>query len=132
MSGGMKEKRKTSKNIESIRENQKCLYTILTFIKAREKMSKYVILSKLTDEGRKTIMERPERIKEVNQELEAKGADVVEQYAMLGQYDFITIVDAPSQADIYKTVTEVASRGSIETVTLPAMDIDELVTKMEE
>ncbi len=95
-------------------------------------MSKYVILSKLTDEGRKTIMERPERIKEVNQELEAKGADIVEQYAMLGQYDFITIVDAPSQADIYRTVTEVASRGSIETVTLPAMDIDELINKMEE
>lgn len=93
-------------------------------------MGKYVILSNLTDEGRKTIMEKPDRIKEVNKELEKKGATIVEQYALLGQYDFITIVDAPTKADIYKTVTEVASRGSIDTVTLPAMEVDELIQKM--
>ncbi|MFP3871317.1 MAG: GYD domain-containing protein [Candidatus Natronoplasma sp.] len=95
-------------------------------------MNKYVVLSDLTDEGRKTIMEKPERIKEVNKELEAKGAKIVEQYALLGQYDFITILEAPSKGDIYKTVTEVASRGSIDTVTLPAMEIEELINKMQE
>ena len=77
-------------------------------------------------------MKKPKRIEEVNQELEKKGAKIVEQYAVLGQYDFITIVDAPSKGDIYKTVTEVASRGSIDTVTLPAMEVDELIQKMEE
>ncbi len=95
-------------------------------------MSEYVILSKLTDEGRKTILENPERIKEVNKELENKGAKILTQYALLGEYDFITIVDAPSKGDIYRTVSEVTSRGAIETTTLSAMDVNELIEKMKE
>ncbi len=95
-------------------------------------MSKYVILSNLTDEGRKTILDNPARIEEVNQELEEKGAEIIEQFVLLGQYDFITIVEAPSQADINKIVMEVASRGSIDTMTLPAMDVSELIKKIKE
>ncbi len=95
-------------------------------------MSKYVILSNLTDEGRKTILDNPNRIEEVNKELEDKGAEIIEQFVLLGQYDFITIVEAPSQADINKIVMEVASRGSIDTMTLPAMDVSELINKIKE
>ncbi len=95
-------------------------------------MSKYVILSNLTDEGRKTILDNPSRIEEVNRELEEKGAEIIEQFVLLGQYDFITIVEAPSQADINKIVMEVASRGSIDTMTLPAMDVSELIGKIKE
>lgn len=95
-------------------------------------MSKYVILSNLTDEGRKTILDNPGRIEEVNRELEEKGANIIEQFVLLGQYDFITIVEAPSKADINKIVMEVASRGSIDTMTLPAMDVSELIEKIKE
>lgn len=90
-------------------------------------MPKYVILSNLTDEGRKTILDHPERIKEVNEEMENKGAEILEQYFLLGKYDFITIVEAPSKADVTKVVMEIASRGSIDTMTLPAMEVGELI-----
>jgi hypothetical protein len=59
-------------------------------------MATYIMLSSLTDEGRKTLKERPERLKEVNQEIERMGARVVTQYAVLGVYDFINIIEAPS------------------------------------
>ncbi len=90
-------------------------------------MPKYVILSNLTEEGRKTILDHPERIEEVNKEMENKGATIVEQYFLLGKYDFITIVEAPSKGVITKIVMEIASRGSIDTMTFPAMDVDGLI-----
>ncbi len=90
-------------------------------------MPKYVILSNLTDEGRKTILDHPERIEEVNEEMEKKGASIIEQYFLLGKYDFITVVEAPSKSVITKIVMEIASRGSIDTMTFPAMDVDELI-----
>jgi len=90
-------------------------------------MPKYVILSNLTDEGRKTILDHPERIEEVNEEMEKKGASIVEQYFLLGKYDFITVVEAPSKGVITKIVMEIASRGSIDTMTFPAMDVDGLI-----
>ncbi len=93
-------------------------------------MPKYVILSNLTDEGRKTILDHPERISEVNEEMEKKGAEIIEQYFLLGEYDFITIVDAPSKSEISKIVMEIASRGSIDTMTLPAMDVDDLINDL--
>ena len=58
-------------------------------------MPTYIMLSTLTDEGRKTLKERPERIQEVNREIEAMGARVVQQYAVLGGYDFVNIIEAP-------------------------------------
>jgi uncharacterized protein with GYD domain len=58
-------------------------------------MPLYILLSSLTSEGRKTLKERPERIKEVNREIEAFGAKVLEQYAVLGRYDFVNLVEAP-------------------------------------
>ncbi|MCY4262158.1 MAG: GYD domain-containing protein [Candidatus Dadabacteria bacterium] len=88
-------------------------------------MGKYIMLSNLTDEGRRTIKMRPDRINEVNRELEEMGAKVKAQYAVLGPYDFVNIVDAPDNETIMKIVIELGSRGTIHIETLAAIPIDE-------
>lgn len=93
-------------------------------------MAYYVILSKLTDEGRKTIKQNPERIFEVNKELESMGVKVKEQFAVLGPYDFVNIVEAPDNLTIMKISVEIGSRGSIQLLTLPAITAEEFVKKM--
>ncbi|MEW6003362.1 MAG: GYD domain-containing protein [Nitrospirota bacterium] len=93
-------------------------------------MAYYVILSNLTDEGRKTIKQKPERIFEVNKELEAMGVKVREQFAVLGPYDFVNIVEAPDNLTIMKASAEISSRGSVQLLTLPAIPAEELVKKM--
>jgi uncharacterized protein with GYD domain len=87
-------------------------------------MGKYIMLSTLTDEGRKTVKMRPERIKEVNTELEKMGAKVLAQYAVLGPYDFINILEAPDNETISKVVIELGARGTVQIVTLSAIPID--------
>ena len=87
-------------------------------------MATYILLSNLTDEGRKTLKERPERLKEVNLEIEKMGARVVTQYAVLGGYDFINIVEAPSNEVIARISVELGSRGTVQLTTLPAMSIE--------
>jgi len=90
-------------------------------------MATYVLLSSVTDEGAKTIKERPERIKEVNKEVEAFGAKVVAQYAVLGPYDFVSIVEAPDNKTIARISAELSSRGSVKIMTLAAVSIDEFI-----
>ena len=90
-------------------------------------MAKFVMLTTLTDEGRKTIMENPGRIKEVNKEVEAMGAKVLAQYAVLGPYDFINIIEAPSNEVISKVAVTLGARGTLQTMTLAAMDVDAFV-----
>lgn len=93
-------------------------------------MGRYIILSRLTDEGAETLKEKPERIKEVNQELEKMGVKVLEQYIVLGEYDFVNIVEAESNLDVVKAMVEMASRGTIRTMTLPAIPVDEFIEGM--
>ena len=93
-------------------------------------MAIYIMLSNLTDEGRKTVKVRPERIKEVNKEIEKMGARVVAQYAVLGQYDFVNVVEAPSNEVISKVSVELGSRGTVQLMTLPALDIDDFIKNM--
>ena len=80
--------------------------------------------------GRKTIKKHPERIEEVNREIENMGAKVLAQYAVLGQYDFINILDAPNNEAIAKISIDLGSRGTVQIVTLPAIPVDEFITKM--
>ena len=87
----------------------------------------YILLSKLTSEGRKTIREKPERLKEVNKEIEAWGAKVIMQYSLLGPYDFLNIVDAPNNDAITRVSIELGARGTIELMSMPAMEIDEFL-----
>lgn len=90
-------------------------------------MAKFVMLTTLTDEGRKTIMENPGRIKEVNKEVEAMGAKVLAQYAVLGPYDFVNIIEAPSNEVISRVAVTLGSRGTLQTMTLATMDIDAFI-----
>jgi uncharacterized protein with GYD domain len=87
----------------------------------------YIMLSKLTDEGRKTLKERPERLQEVNKELETMGGRVTAQYAVLGGYDFVSVVEAPSNEVIARISVELGSRGTVEIATFPAMAVPTFV-----
>ncbi len=93
-------------------------------------MPYYIILSNLTDEGRKTIKERPERIMEVNKEIEAMGVKVLKQYALLGMYDIINIVEAPNNEAVMKMSVEIGARGSVQMTTLPAVPVEEFIKKI--
>lgn len=93
-------------------------------------MAIYILLSTLTDEGAKTIKTNPGRIKEVNAELEKLGVHVTAQYATLGTYDFVNIVEAADNMTIAHVSAELASRGSIKITTLPAINIDEFIRSL--
>ena len=91
-------------------------------------MPTYILLSKLTTEGRKTIRERPNRIQEVDREmLEALQVKVISQHAVVGPYDFVNIVEAPDNETILKASVELGSRGTVEIMSMPAIPIDEFI-----
>ena len=83
----------------------------------------YIMLSTLTESGRKVLRERPGWIKKVNADVRRMGARVVAQYAVLGPYDFVSIVDCPDNETIARVSVELASRGSIRLMTLAATPV---------
>jgi uncharacterized protein with GYD domain len=89
-------------------------------------MPTFVMLTNLTAEGVRTLKNNPGRVAEVNKEVEQIGARVVSQYATLGQYDFVTIVEAPDEKTMAKVSIELGSRGTMTSQTLAAMSGDEL------
>ncbi len=93
-------------------------------------MGTYIVLTKLTDEGRKTIKENPKRILEVNKELDKMGVKVKEQYCVLGPYDFINIVEAKDNETVMKMSMELGSRGSVQLMTMPCIPIADCVKKL--
>lgn len=93
-------------------------------------MATYILLSNLTDEGAKTVKNNPNRIKEVNTEIEKLGARVISQYATLGMYDFVNVVEAPDNETVGRVSAELASRGSVKIMTLPAIPIDAFIAKL--
>ncbi len=93
-------------------------------------MATYIILSTLTDVGRKTIKENPQRIMEVNKEIEKMGVKVREQYCVLGPYDFISIVEAKDNETVMKMSVEIGSRGSVQLMTLAGIPIADCVKKL--
>ena len=95
-------------------------------------MATYILLSNLTDEGAKTIKKNPGRIKEVNKELAALGVQVLSQYAVLGPYDFINIVEGPDNQTMARVSAELASRGSIKILTMTAIPIDDFIAGFEQ
>lgn len=90
-------------------------------------MGTYLMLSNLTDDGAETIKKNPQRIKEVNAEVEALGVRILSQYAVLGSYDFATILEAPSAEVVAKVSIELAARGSVKIQTLPLIPIDDFI-----
>jgi uncharacterized protein with GYD domain len=93
-------------------------------------MAVYVVLSKLTDEGRKTIKDNPKRILEVNKELAKMGIKVREQFAVLGPYDFVNIVEAKDNAAILKMSVDLGARGSVQLLSLAALPIEDFIKKI--
>jgi uncharacterized protein with GYD domain len=89
-------------------------------------MPTYVMLTNLTADGVRTLKNNPGRVAEVNKEVEQIGAKVVAQYATLGQYDFVTIVEAPDEKAMAKVSVELGSRGTMTSQTLAAMSTDDL------
>jgi uncharacterized protein with GYD domain len=93
-------------------------------------MSLYIMMSTLTDEGRKTVKSNPQRIKEVNKEVEAMGVKILAQYVVLGQYDFINILEAPNIETVAKVALELGSRGTLQTNTLAALTLDNFINTL--
>ncbi|HYP55527.1 MAG TPA: GYD domain-containing protein [Solirubrobacterales bacterium] len=93
-------------------------------------MPTYVMLTNLTSEGVKTLKNNPGRVAEVNKEVEQIGARVVSQYATLGQYDFVTIVEAPDEKTMAKVSVELGSRGTMTSQTLAALPADDLASSL--
>jgi uncharacterized protein with GYD domain len=89
-------------------------------------MPTFVMLTNLTADGVRTLKNNPGRVAEVNKEVEQIGAKVVAQYATLGQYDFITIVEAPDEKTMAKVSVELGSRGTMTSQTLTALRSDQL------
>ena len=89
-------------------------------------MPTYVMLTNLTTEGVQTLKNNPSRVSEVNKEVEQLGVSVKEQWAVLGQFDFITIVEAPDEKTMAKVSVELGSRGTMSSQTLAAIPSDEL------
>jgi uncharacterized protein with GYD domain len=92
-------------------------------------MPYYVTLTNLTEQGRKTIKARPERIREVNKELTAMGGRIIAQYAVLGPYDFVTILEAENNDVIMGISVELSARGTLQLMSLPALEIDKFIAR---
>jgi uncharacterized protein with GYD domain len=93
-------------------------------------MPTYVMLSTLTTEGVQTIKNNPSRIQEVNKEIEQLGATVKAQWATLGQYDFVNIVEAPDEVTMSRVSLELGSRGTARYESLVAIPIDDFIAAL--
>lgn len=93
-------------------------------------MAIYVMLTSLTDEGSKTIKANPDRILEVTREVEAMGVKVHTQYALMGPYDFLNVLEAENNEKIAKVAVELGARGTLQTLTMPAIKLDDLISTL--
>ena len=93
-------------------------------------MPTYLMLSTLTSEGVQTVKNNPQRIKEVNREVEQLGATVKAQWATLGRFDFISVVEAPDDITMARVSMELSSRGTSTYESLPAFPVDEFIAAL--
>lgn len=90
-------------------------------------MGRYLVLSNLTEHGRKSIRKNPKRIMDVNKELEKMGVKVIEQFALLGPYDFATVIECLDNETVMRMTLELGSRGTLKLMSLPAMAVEDLI-----
>jgi uncharacterized protein with GYD domain len=95
-------------------------------------MPKFVMLSTLGPDGSSRLRENPERLREVNRDVEAMGVTVLQQYAVLGQWDFINILEAPDAITMATVATSLASRGTLKTMTLEIIEIDDFIAALKQ
>jgi uncharacterized protein with GYD domain len=93
-------------------------------------MPTYVMLTTLGPDGWATVREHPERIREVTEEVEGMGLKVLTQYALMGQYDFLNVIEAPDEATMARAAITLAARGTMRTTTFQAVSVDELVASL--
>jgi len=93
-------------------------------------MPTYILLTTLTSEGVQTLKNNPARIREVNKEVEQLGATVTAQWATLGQYDFVNVLEAPDEQTIARVSLELGSRGTGRYQTLTAIPIDDFIASL--
>jgi uncharacterized protein with GYD domain len=95
-------------------------------------MPVFVMLSTLGPQGSATLREHPDRLRQVNVDVEAMGVKILHQYALLGQWDFVTVIEAPDQATMAKVATTLSARGTLKTQTLAALTVEELIAALGE
>lgn len=95
-------------------------------------MPKFVMLSTIGPDGFATLRENPQRLKAVNHDVESMGVKVLDQYVIFGQYDFITILEAPDDVTMARVATTLAARGTLKTTTLKAIEVDDYIDAMGE
>lgn len=93
-------------------------------------MPKYVMLSTLGPDGHASLRDNPERLREVNADVESMGVKVLEQFALLGPYDFLNILEAPDELTMARVATTLAARGTLKTLTLTAMEVEDFIAVM--
>ena len=95
-------------------------------------MPTYLMLTTLTEKGVQTLNSNPARLREVNRDVEELGARVLHQWASLGEYDFVNVVEAPDDLTIAKLSVKLGARGSAKLETLPLVSIDALLASLED
>ena len=93
-------------------------------------MPTYVMLTTLTPEGVQTLKNNPQRLQEVNKEIEQLGAEVKAQWAVLGQYDFVNVIEAPDDTTMARVSLELGSRGTVHYETLSAIPVDDFIASL--
>ena len=91
----------------------------------------YILLSTLTQQGVQTLKSNPERLRQVNQDVEELGARILHQWATLGEFDFVSVVDAPDIATVARVSVALGARGSTRMETLPALEIEDFLRALE-
>jgi len=94
-------------------------------------MPVYILLSTLTVQGVQTLKSNPDRLRAVNQDVEELGCRVLHQWATLGEFDFVNVVEAPDIATVAKVSVSLGARGSTRIETLPALSIDEFLRTLD-
>jgi uncharacterized protein with GYD domain len=90
----------------------------------------FIMLTSLTPDGVKTIKNNPGRVHEVNREMEQLGIKVVSQWATLGRYDFVSVVEAPDERTMAKVSVEMGSRGTTTNETMTAIVAEEFTKNL--
>ena len=93
-------------------------------------MPTYIMLTRLTSDGVKTLKNNPSRVHEVNREVEQLGVKVLNQWATLGEYDFVSVIEAPDETTMAKLSIEMGSRGTVMNETLVAIDAEEFTKSL--
>ena len=95
-------------------------------------MPKYVMLTTLTAKGVQTLQANPDRLREVNRDVEELGATVLHQWAMIGAYDFLNVIEAPDAKTMAKVSVALGARGSAKLQTYELIEIDDLMRTLSE